>query len=303
MRSLNPLPYSTIFGSLAWLSLAAIIAMTAVRVTTYLRPNLADQLPLPWKRFALLGVGYVLLTDDGTIGSAINSPTSSLLIALTLGITATYIANIVRPGAESSESTRGQWFARAALAATAGHPSVLLLFGIVLAALLTSGPENGGYVGMIDSLAGWSLLFMFPLYSVRLAAMKWSIIPSVLPSPIAHSAAFAIAIVIFGQTGVLATIYEYPASSLASAAAASIFVTYAAWALRRTINLDFDWRFSGILKGTFAPASSVLIAVGSTLPLLALLNDLPAMAQRPDAGLRRDGGDRQTLSAVCGRHL
>ena len=102
--------YSAIFGSLAWLSLAAIIAMTAIRVTTYLRPNLAEQLPLPWKRFALLGVGYVLLTADGTIGSAINSPTSSLLVPLTLGIAATYIANIVRLGAESSESTRRQWF-------------------------------------------------------------------------------------------------------------------------------------------------------------------------------------------------
>ena len=73
---------------------------------------------------------------------------------------------------------------------------MLLLFGIVLAALLTSGPENGGYVGTIDSLAGWSLLFMFPLYAVRLAATKWSIIPSLLPSPVAHSAAFVIAIVI-----------------------------------------------------------------------------------------------------------
>lgn len=269
--------YSAIFGSLTWLSLAAVSAVTAVRVTTILRPNLADRLPLPWGRLALLGVSYVLLTDNGILGLAIDRPTTPLFVALTLGITATYIANIFRVIAESSESPRRQWYARAGLAATAGHPSVILLLGIVLAALLTGDAEDGGYVGTIDSLAGWSLLLILPLYAVRLAAAKWALIPRVLPSPIAHSAAFAIAIVLFGQTGFLTTIYEYPASGLASAAMASILLTYAAWTLRRTVSLDFEWRFSGILKGTLAPASSVLIALGSTLLLLALLNDLPVI--------------------------
>ena len=269
--------YSAIFDSLAWLSLAAIVAITALRVTTYLRPNLTERLPLPWGRLGLLGVGYVFLVDNGVIGSAINSPTSSLLVALILGVIATYIADVVRPIAESSESPRRRWYARAALTATAGHPSVLLLFGIVLASLLNSDAGNSGYVGTIDSLAGWALLFMFPLFTVRLAAAKWALIPGVLPSPIPHSAAFAIAIVLFGQTGFLTTIYEYPASGLASAAVVSIFLTYAAWTLRRMVSLDFEWRFSGTLKGTLAPVSSVLIALGSTLPLLAVLNDLPAI--------------------------
>ena len=269
--------YSAIFDSLAWLSLAAVTVVTAVRVTTYLRPNLTDHLPLPWGRLALLGVGYVFLVDDGIIGSAINSPTSSLLVALTLGVIATYIADVVRPTAESSESTRRQWFARAALAATAGHPSALLLFGIALAALLNSDAGNSGYAGTIDSLAGWALLFMFPLFAVRLAATRWALIPGVLPPPIAHSAAFAISIVLFGQTGVLTTIYEYPASGLAAAAVVSIFLTYAAWTLRRTIRLDYEWKFRGIVNAVLVPVSSVIIALGSTLPLLALLNDLPAV--------------------------
>ncbi len=267
--------YSAAFGSLAWLSLAAVITATAVRVTTYLRPTLTDRLPLPSGRLALLGVGYIALSDNGILGLAIDRPTSPLFVALMLGIIATYIADVVRPAVESSEFTRRLWYARAALAATAGHPSALLLFGIVLAIPLTGG--TNGYTGTVDSLAGWSLLFMFPLFAVRLAATKWSIISAVFPSPIAHSAAFVITIVLFGQTGVLTTIYEYPASGLASAAVVSIFLTYAAWTLRKTVQLDYEWRFSGILKGTLAPVSSVLIALGSTLPLLALVNDLPAI--------------------------
>ncbi len=267
--------YPAVFGFLAWLSLPGVIAITAVRVTTYLRPSLADRLLLPWKHFSLLGFGYVLLTDNGLLSSAIDSPTSSLLIALTLGIVAPYIANAVRPTGDSSESTRRRWFARTVLAATGGHPSVLLLFGIVLAALLAGGADS--YNGTINSLAAWSLLFIFPLSALRLAATKWATIASVFPSPIAHSVAFAISIILFGQTGMLTTIYEYPSSGLASAATASIVLTYVAWALRRTVNLDFEWRFSGIVKGVLAPVSSLLIALGATLPLLALLSDLPVI--------------------------
>lgn len=272
-------PYSAVFDSIAGWSLAAVIAMTALRVTTYLRPNLADRLPLPLKHLALLGTGYVFLTDNGILGLVFDSPTSSLLVALTFGIAATYIANTLRPTAESSESTRRRWFARAALAATVGHPSVALLFGLVLSGSLTGGPGDGGdgYIGAIDSLAAWSLLLIFPMYAVRLAATKWTIIPRVFPSPIAPIAALVISIALFGQTGMLTTIYEYPTSGLASAVVASILLTYAAWALRRAISLDFEWRFRGIVNIVLALVSSVLIALGSTLPLLALLNDLPVI--------------------------
>ena len=68
-----------------------------------------------------------------------------------------------------------------------------------------------------------------------------------------------------------------PASGLASAAIAAILLTYAAWVLRRTVRLEYEFRFRGILNAALAPASSVLIAIGATLPLLALLNDMPVI--------------------------
>ena len=275
----GPSPYSAVFGFLAWLSLAAVITVTTIRVTTYLRPNLAAHLPLPWLRLTLLGAGYAVLADSGFLGLSIDGPTSPLFVALTLGVAGTYIASAVRPPAELSESPRHRWFARAALAATGGHPSVLLMFGFVLATPLTGAPGDSGdgYIGTIGALAAWSLLLIVPIYIVRLAATKWPIVPSVLPSPIAHSAAFAISIVLFGQTGVLTTIYEYPAAGLASAAVASIFLTYAAWVLRRVVHLEYEWRFRGVLNGVLASASSVLITLGPTLILLALLADLPVI--------------------------
>lgn len=273
----RPSLYSAVFDSLAWLSLAAVAAITAVRVTTYLRPHLATPMPLPWLRLALLGFGYVLLTDNGILGLTIDRPTSPLWVVLILGVAGTYIADAVRPIAESSESLRRRWFARAALAAAGGHPSVLLLFGLVLAAPLTGSPENGGdgYGGFIDSLAAWSLVLIFPMYGVRLGATKWSIISGLLPSPIAHGAAFAVSIALFGQTGVLAVFYGYPASGLASAAIAAIFLAYAAWVLRRAVRLEYEFRFRGTLNAALASVSCVLIALGATLPLLALLSDAP----------------------------
>ena len=275
----GPSPYSAVFDSLAWLSLAAVAAITAVRVTTHLRPHLATHLPLPWLRLALLGFGYVLLTDNGILGLAIDRPTSPLWVILILGVAGTYIADAVRPIAESSESPRRRWFARAAWAATGGHPSVLLLFGLVLAAPLTGDlavpGDTNAYGGVIDSLAAWSLLLIFPMYAVRLGATKWPIISGLLPSPIAHSAVFAVSIALFGQTGVLAVVYEYPASGLASAATAAIFLAYAAWVLRRAVRLEYEFRFRGTLNTALASASCVLIALGATLPLLALLSDAP----------------------------
>ncbi len=273
----GPSPYSAVFDSLAWLSLAAVIVVTAVRVTTYLRPHMAAQWPLPSGRLILLAAAYPLLADDGVLGTALDTPTAALFLAVTLGVAGTYIANAVRPIAESSESPRRRWFAHAALAATAGHPSVLMLFGLILAPPLTNGFENGGdgYGGTIDSLAAWSLLLIFPMYAVRLGATRWSIISEVLPSPIAHSVAFVISIILFGQTGILATAYEYPASGLASAAIAAIFLAYAAWVLRRAVHLEYEFRFRGTLNAALASASCVLIALGATLPLLALLSDAP----------------------------
>lgn len=275
----GPSPYSAVFDSLAWLSLAAVIVVTAVRVTTYLRPHLAAQWPLPSGRLILLAAAYPLLADNGVLSTALDAPTAALFLAVTLGVAGTYIANAVRPIAESSESPRHRWFAHAVLAATAGHPSVLLLFGLILAAPLTNGFENSGdgYNGTIDSLAAWSLLLIFPMYAVRRGATRWSIISEVLPSPIAHSVAFVISIILFGQTGILTTAYEYPASGLASAAIAAILLTYAAWVLRRTIRLEYEFRFKGSLNAALAPASSVLITLGATLPLLALLNDVPVI--------------------------
>ena len=274
-------PYSAVFVSLAWLSLAAVIVVTAVRVTTYLRPNLAARLPLPSGRLALLAAAYPLLADDGVLSTALDAPTATLFLAVTLGVAGTYIANAVRPIAESSESPNRRWFARAALASTGGHPSVLLLFGLVLAAPLTGDPAVSGntnaYGDIIDSLAAWSLLLIFPMYAVRLGATKWPGISGLLPSPIAHSAAFAISIILFGETGILTTIYEYPASGLASAAIAAILLTYAAWVLRRTVLLEYEFRFRGILNAALASASCVLIALGATLPLLALLSDVPVI--------------------------
>ncbi len=275
----GPSPYSAVFGSLAWLSLAAVIVVTAVRVTTYLHPHLATRLPLPWMRLALLAAAYPLLANGGVLSTALDEPTAALFLAVALGVAGTYIADTVRPIVESSESPRSRSFARAVLAATGGHPSVLALFGLVLAAPLTGSPENGGdgYGNIIDSLAAWSLVFIVPMYVIRFAATRWPIISDLLPSPIAHSAVFAISITLFGQTGILTTTYEYAAAGLASAAIAAIVLTYAAWVLRRAVRLEYEFRFRGTVNIALAPVSSVLIALGATLPLLALLSDAPVI--------------------------
>ena len=276
--------YSGVLGSLAWWSLIVLAIFAAIRAANYMRPQIEGYLPFPGKRLLLLVVAFVI---NGLLAVLLDAPTSPLLLIFGLIVVSGYIANAARPAAASAMSARRRWPARITLAATAGHPPVIAPVGVTLLPALAGNPDPiryaayletaEPYLGILDSLAGWSLLLLFPIFLIRLAATKWPFIGTVLPSPVAHVSALVVAIILFSENGLIAITYEYPTSGLASAVVAAIALFYMAWVLRRVLRLESEWRFKGALDIVLAPAAAVLIAFGATLPLLALLNDLPVV--------------------------
>ena len=280
-------PYSAVFGSLGWWSLVVLAIFAAVRAANYMRPQIEGYLPFPGYRLLLFAVAFVLFADNGLLAVLLDAPTSPLLLIVGLIGVSGYIAQTLRPAAASATSARRRWPARFILAVTTGYPPVSALMGVALLPALAASPDPiqyAGYLetaepyfGVLDSLAAWSLLLLFPILLIRLAATKWPAIGNVLPSPVAFISALAVTIILFAEHGILAVTYEYPTSGLMSAFAAAIALLYLAWVLRRVLRLDVEWRFKGALDAVLAPAASALIALGSTLPLLALLNDLPVI--------------------------
>ena len=170
---------------------------------------------------------WVLFADNGLLAVLLDAPTSPLLLIVGLIVVSGYIAQTLRPAAASATSARRRWPARFILAVTTGYPPVSALMGVALLPALAASPDPiqyagyletaESYFGVLDSLAAWSLLLLFPILLIRLAATKWPAIGNALPSPVAFVSALAVTIILFEEHGILAVTYEYPTSGLMSA--------------------------------------------------------------------------------------
>ena len=279
-------PYSGVFGSLALWSLVVLAIFAAIRAATYLRPQIESYLPFPGKRLLILATSYILLADSGVLDTLLDIPGSLILPVVILVIVPHYIAHPMRRLASETGSRRIRWIARLAVALMGGQPPAITLLTFNFIASMAEGLDPVRYAafleavqieGILHSLVNWSLLLFVPIFLVRLAATIRPGISTVLPTPVIHLSVFALALILFSEQGLLAVGYEYPTSGLVSAFATAIALLYLAWVLRRMLGLESEWRFKGALDAVLAPAASALIALGSTLPLLALLNDLPVI--------------------------
>ena len=278
--------YSGMFGSLGWLSLAVMGIFAAVRAATYIRPQIQEFLPLPWKRLLLLAIAYVFLADNGVLDTLFGIPGSLLLPVVLLVIVPPFIAQQVHHLASETSSRRIRWTSRLAVALMGGHPPALALLAFTSIAFMANNLDQVRYAaflesvdvdGILNSLVTWSLLLVVPLFFVRFAATIRPAMSAVLPTPAVHISVLALALALLSEQGILAVAYEYPTSDVAFSVVPALALLYMAWVLRRVLRLESNWRFKGALDTVLAPAASALIALGATIPLLALLNDLPVI--------------------------
>ena len=279
-------PYSGVFGSLAWWSLIVLAIFAAVRAANYMRPQIEGYLPFPGNRLLILAIAYILLADNGVLDTLLDIPVFLLLPFILLVTVPPYIAHPMRRLASGTESRRIRWVSRLAVALTDGQPPAVALLALTFIASMVDGLDPVRYAGFLEavqpdgilhSLVNWGMVLFIPVFIVRLAATIRPVMSVILPTPAIHLSVFALALILFSEQGLLAVTYEYPTSGLASAVVTAIALLYLAWVLRRVLRLEGEWRFKGAVNAMLAPAAAVLIALGLTLPLLALLNDLPVI--------------------------
>ena len=276
-----------VFSSLAWWSCGVLTVLSAIEAAKIARPALNETMRYPWNRLVALAVTYILLAQDGIFDSFMGIPTWFLMPVAVLVIVPPYLAHPLRYSASTAESSTARWLSRFGVALTSGQPPALALFpGIVLALFAYVTIDDVLYADILEFLTltdvlrdlnGWALALVGPIVALRLAATVRPEIGDILPSPVVHLALFAAAMPLLSQHGFLSSAYEYPTAGLMAAVIWALLVVYLARALSKISAIERAGRMGRIASIAASLAGAVMFAVGLTLPLLALLADMPVV--------------------------
>lgn len=276
-----------VFDSLAWWSFGALATLSVVEAAKVSRPVLNETMPYPWARLLALAITHILLATDGVFDTFLGTPTWFLLPIAMAVIAPPYLVRPLLHLASTAESLRVRWPSRLGVALTSGQPPALVLFpgvwlassgfdaidGVRYADFLVSLPLTGFW----QDLSGWALVLLGPIIAARLAATFRPGISDILPSPAVYLAGFAAAMVLISERGFLESVYEYPTAGLRVAFIWGVLLLYLSHVLRRIAAIELTGRIKQAASVLGSWAAAVTVAVGLTLPLLALLSDAPVV--------------------------
>ena len=280
--------YLAAFGSLsAW-----VIALTGLFVVAgasrVFFPWMDRVLPMPAKQLVALGIAYVLLASDGVLAVAFGFRGSLLLLVIVLVFTLSYLASTLRFVTSSKLSGGLLAAARAALLLTDCGRIALLLGAMVSLPGVADGipelqpggslEELGDYLEILDRLAFWSIILLAPFILISAAAAFRPVIGEVFGFPIGRIALFGIALVLFSDTGILATASRLPSPHLMSALSAALAISYAALVIRRVSELGTPSGFKSALANVAPLVGSLMPALSVSLLVWALFVSLPLVS-------------------------
>ncbi len=276
-----------VFDSLAWWSFGALAALSIVEAAKIAKPILNETMPYPSARLLALGIAHILLATDGIFDSFLGIPAWFLLPIVMAMIVPGYLARPFRHFASTAQSRHMQWASRLGVALTSGHPPALVLFpAVILASITLDAVDTVRYADFLESVPltdimhavnSWALVLFGPIVAVRLAATLRPEIGDIFPSPVVYLAILVLALAIFSEQGFLAGNYEYPAAGLMASVIWALLLLYMARMLKRIAVIDTTRRISEIVSTFASWGAAVMVAVGLSLPLFALLSDLPVV--------------------------
>ncbi len=276
-----------VFESLAWWSFGALAALSAIKAAKIAWPILNETMPFPLARLLALAITHILLARDGVFDSFLGIPAWFLIPIAMMVIVPPYLARPFRHLASTAESRAAQWLSRLGIALTSGQPPAPVLFpGVWLALSGFEAIDAARYMdflvslpltGSLQDLNGWALALLGPLVALRLASTLWPRMGDILPSPVVYLAVFVAAMILFSEHGFLADTYEYPAAGLMTAFTWALLFMYLARVLNRIAAIETTGRIKQTASTLASLAAAVMVAVGLTLPVLALLSDMPAV--------------------------
>ena len=280
--------YLGIFGSLIKWVFAAGIFYGLLRTAKVLWPIAANSLPFPARPLTVLAVAYVLLASGGLLDAAFNFPGGLILIILALALALPYLASVLRSLVGLSLPSRIQNPARIFLLII-DIAWIILVLGIMLSlpGILRDIPElqPGGalasvapYLGIFDTLALWSIILLSPFILVRAIAAFRPVVGEVFGFPMGRIILFALALVVFSDSGIPATASSFPIPKLMPAMAAALAISYLTLILRRLAQIGLPPRVAIPLTNIPPLIGALMPAISASLVVWALLQSLPLIS-------------------------
>ncbi len=281
-------PYFAVFGSLAtWTVVVAGLFVVARSSREYF--SWIDRiLPLPVKQLPALGIAYVLLANNGVLAVAFGFPGSLLLLLIAVEFALSYLASSLRVVTTHNLSSRALVAARITLLLfDCGR--IALLLGVMVSLPRVVGGiselQPGGalesldaYLEVLDRLAFWSIILLVPFIVISAAAAFRPVIGEVFGFPMGRIALFAVALVLFSDTGILSTASRLPIPQLMPTLSSALAISYIALVLLRISQLDLTFKFKTALGNVAALVGSFMPALSLSLVAWALFASLPLVS-------------------------
>ena len=278
-------PYLAVFGSLAVWALAVLVLFAVLGSVKELRPNLKDALPFPRDRLLVLAAAYLILSDGGVLSVAFDFSLGLVLLILTLAMTLSYFAPVMRRLASAWLSKRVQLpKSLGPVMADCGLLALALVIVVALPRMVDGIPVDrygqtlelaAPYLDVLDTLAFWAIVIIGPLILVRAAASFWPVVGEAVGAPLRRLALFGAVIAALSENGILAATLGFPGSQVLMLVSVALGLSYLAPILRSVAEVEFPERISPLATNVLPIAGSLASAIALSMVLWAVLNSLP----------------------------
>ncbi len=278
-------PYLEVFRPLAlWISIFSAV-LVVVRGIVVTRPLLREAMQFPFSRLVAFAVAYIIFSGSGLLSVSYEYSGGFLLLFIALGLALSYVA-LVLSHAEAAPLSRGEFRpARIGrLAADLGWMAMMMGVMVVLPAEADRVPVKqfgsgfdsiSPYLGILDSLALWSVILIAPFMVIRVVAAFRPDVGEVFGFPAGHMLIFGFALVLFSNRGIAATASEYPIPDLMPVLMVALAVSYATDIIQRAAQVGPSDSATTVLLNLAGLAGPVVKAVTFSLIVWAVLDSLP----------------------------
>ena len=280
--------YLQVFNSLALWTAVISAFFIAARGAKEIWPEVGRALPFPGGGLSVLAFAYIFLSGEGVLSLALGFPGGVPLALIALALTLPYLASVLRRVVGISMPRRLQ-VALQALLLIADSGWVALVLGVMvmlpgvvggLAQLQPGGSFEfvAPYLGILDSLAFWSIILLSPFVVIRAVAAFRPAVGEVFGFPVGRIIFFALALVSFSDRGIPATASVFPIPNLMPIAAMAIAVSYISLLLKRASQLGLPDRIARPMAEIPPLVSALVRALTLSMITWAALNSLPLLA-------------------------
>lgn len=280
-------PYLEVFDSLLLWAIAVLAMFVVARSAKEIWPAYRNCWEFPRRRLLVLTAMYILLADDGLFFVALDLSAGPLVPLLALAIALPFLSSTVRNVIAVSPPRWVGLTTRVLLPVfDCVEIALLLAFMVALPSVADRIPEErygasletiGPYLGVLDTLALWSIILFVPFILARAVAVFRREVGEVLGFPIGRIIAFGAALLFFSGAGLLPVAFGPDLTHLLVAVGAALLLSYLVLILRRLSTLGVPGRLGYYFNNVLPLISAVVAAISLAMVARAVLDASPSI--------------------------